>query len=62
MEFPSNNPNYENFKANLKFFEGGILILQAHPNMWKADDFLEFMKIISFLKNNNCTFCFPEDL
>ena len=62
IEFSLGRPNYEQFKASLKYFEGGMLVLQAHPNMWKENDFLEFMKIISFLKENTCTFCFPEDL
>ena len=62
LEQPLFRPNYNYFRQEYEKFKGNILILQAHPNQWKFWDFYNFKKIVRFLKENECSFIFPNEI
>ncbi|WP_309380872.1 hypothetical protein [Cerasicoccus frondis] len=37
------------------------LVLQGHPGMWDESEFAEFIKIVSYLREQGATFALPRD-
>ncbi len=62
IEHPFPNANFKKFRAGYKKCSDDLIVLQGHPNSWKFKHFLEFIKIIIYLKLKNCEFIFTKDV
>jgi peptidoglycan/xylan/chitin deacetylase (PgdA/CDA1 family) len=60
MEYPVGNPNYESFVKNHDL-TSSYVVFQIHPNMWDENQFVEFKKIIAYLKEQKLTFILPYE-
>jgi hypothetical protein len=60
MEYPVGNPDYESFVKNHDL-TSRYIVFQIHPNMWDENQFEEFKKIISYLKEQKLTFILPYE-
>ena len=60
MEYPTGKPNYNSFVQNYDPSKE-YLVFQIHPNQWDEDQFDEFKKIISYLKDLQTTFILPYE-
>lgn len=62
IEHPCPNADFKKFKNAYDNCSENLLVLQGHPNAWKPKHFIEFIKIIVFLKFKNCEFIFTKDV
>jgi peptidoglycan/xylan/chitin deacetylase (PgdA/CDA1 family) len=60
MEYPTGKPDYNSFVQNYDPSKE-YLVFQIHPNQWDEDQFDEFKKIISYLKDFQTTFILPYE-
>jgi hypothetical protein len=60
MEYPTGKPDYNSFVQNYDPSKE-YLVFQIHPNQWDEDQFDEFKKIISYLKDLQTTFILPYE-
>jgi predicted deacetylase len=60
MEYPAGKPDYNSFIENYDSTKE-YLVFQIHPNMWDENQFEEFKKIVSYLKDKNLTFILPTE-
>ena len=58
MEYPAGKPDYNSFVQNYNPSKE-YLVFQIHPNQWDEEQFDEFKKIISYLKDLQSTFILP---
>lgn len=56
--------DFKNLKYNFEKNDSNtdIITLQGHPNLWNRSNFLEFIKIVKYLKKQGCTFVLPEEI
>lgn len=63
LEFHGNDffsINLKTFKENFK--KSKLIVLQGHPMGWSKTSLHEFVKIIKWLKSQNCKFILPQDV
>jgi len=60
MEYPAGKPDYNSFVQNYDPSKE-YLVFQIHPNQWDEEQFNEFKKIISYLKDHQSTFILPYE-
>ena len=60
MEYPAGKPDYISFLESYDSTKE-YLVFQIHPNMWDENQFEEFKKIISYLKEQKITFVLPYE-
>ena len=60
MEYPVGNPDYNSFVKNHDI-NNEYTVFQIHPNMWDENQFNEFKKIITYLKEEELTFVLPYE-
>jgi peptidoglycan/xylan/chitin deacetylase (PgdA/CDA1 family) len=60
MEYPAGKPDYNSFIKNYDSTKE-YLVFQIHPNMWDENQFEEFKKIVSYLKEQKLLFVLPKD-
>jgi len=60
MEYPTGKPDYNSFVQNYDVSKE-YLVFQIHPNQWDEEQFNEFKKIISYLKDLQSTFILPYE-
>jgi hypothetical protein len=60
MEYPVGNPDYTSFVKNHDI-NNEYTVFQIHPNMWDENQFNEFKKIITYLKEEKLTFILPYE-
>lgn len=60
MEYPVGNPDFKSFVKNHDK-KSSYIVFQIHPNMWNENQFEEFTKIISYLKEQKLTFILPYE-
>jgi len=60
MEYPTGKPDYNSFVQNYDASKE-YLIYQIHPNQWDEEQFEEFKRIISYLKEHQSTFILPYE-
>ncbi len=58
IEYPTGKPDYNSFVQNYDSSKE-YLVFQIHPNQWDENQFNEFKKIISYLKDQHSTFILP---
>ena len=60
MEYPVGNPDFNSFVRDHDT-DSPYIVFQIHPNMWNENQFDEFKKIISYLKEQKLTFILPYE-
>jgi peptidoglycan/xylan/chitin deacetylase (PgdA/CDA1 family) len=64
MENGTGNPEYSYFVANYNKFKdiySDYMVLQGHPNKWKAGELDQFKQIVVFLIAQGCEFVTPYE-
>jgi peptidoglycan/xylan/chitin deacetylase (PgdA/CDA1 family) len=53
--------DFKRFKQSFNVINMEVLVLQAHPRNWSLNSFDEYLKILDFLKKNECKFVTPYE-